>query len=250
MLDCFPRPTVFAHRGASAHAPENTLASFKLAVQQGAPAIELDVKLTADKEVVVLHDPTLDRTTNGKGALSDFTLAEIKKLDAGTHFSETFRGEPIPTLAEVFETVGRQVLVNVELTNYATPRDDLVDRVAPLIKKYGMQERVMFSSFHPLNLIRARRLIPEIPLGLLLPEGRAGRILRTFGGEFIPHEALHPYLDDVNEKLVERTHRQGHRVNVWTVNRAEDMRRLFRMGVDGIFTDDPASALMVLQEKA
>src|ERR1041384_8836764 len=93
MLESLPRPVIIAHRGASARAPENTIASFELAVAQGAEAIELDVKLSADGHVIVHHDPTVDRTTNGKGKVKDLTLAELQQLDAGGFFSETFRSE-------------------------------------------------------------------------------------------------------------------------------------------------------------
>src|SRR5690242_12342962 len=103
MLESLSRPVIFAHRGACAHAPENTLASFELALAQQADAIELDAKLSADGFVVVHHDDTVDRTTDGKGRLKNLTLAELKKLDAGSSFAETFKGEKIPTLEEVFE---------------------------------------------------------------------------------------------------------------------------------------------------
>jgi glycerophosphoryl diester phosphodiesterase len=249
MFKQMSRPVIFAHRGAKAHAPENTLASFELAAQCGAPAIELDVKLTADKEVVVLHDPTLDRTTNGHGRLVDHTLAQIRELDAGSCFSPEFRGERIPTLSEVFEAVGKKVFINVELTNYETTGDDLVERVVALVRRHSMQERVLFSSFHPFNLMKARRLIPEIPLGLLALEGNPGWWMRGLGSWVFPHDALHPYTLDVDAHLVERVHHRGRRVHVWTVNQPEDMRRLFDLKVDGIFTDDPALALQILAER-
>src|SRR6266545_4190320 len=152
MLASFPQPVIFAHRGASAHAPENTIASFELALAQGADAIELDVKLSADGHVMVHHDPTVDRTTNGKGKVKDLSLAELKKLDAGSFFAENFHGEKIPTLEEVFEVVGKRTFINVELTNYNTPRDQLVETVCMLVKKCGLEEHVMFSSFFAYNL--------------------------------------------------------------------------------------------------
>ncbi len=247
-LQDLSRPVIFAHRGASAFAPENTLASFRLAVEQGAPAVELDVKLTADSQVVVLHDHLLDRTTDGHGALNKTTLEQVKRLDAGSSFAEKYRGEPVPTLQEVFEAVGQQVLINVELTNYTTPTDDLVSRVVEVVHRCEMEERIIFSSFNPLNLIQAQRLLPEVPAGLLATEGRSGALARSFVGNLIPHQALHPYLDDVTQKLVDKVHARGRRVHVWTVNAEAEMRRLFVYGVDGIFTDDPPLALKVLGE--
>ncbi|MBU0511232.1 MAG: glycerophosphodiester phosphodiesterase, partial [Chloroflexi bacterium] len=113
-----PRPAIFAHRGASAYAPENTLAAFDLAIRQNADAIELDAKLSADGHVVIIHDQTVDRTTDGTGRVSDLQLAALQELDAGCTYDEAFRHERIPTLGEVFDAVGRKILINVELTNY------------------------------------------------------------------------------------------------------------------------------------
>ena len=141
------KPKIFAHRGASAYAPENTMAAFSLAVHQGADAIELDAKLSADGYVVVMHDDTVDRTTNGTGRVSSLSLAELQKLDAGSKFPPLFKSEKVPTLEEVYETLGRKILINVELTNYSTPMDDLPDKVIALVKKFNLEERVLLSSF-------------------------------------------------------------------------------------------------------
>lgn len=243
MLSTLPQPVIFAHRGASAHAPENTLAAFRLALEQQADAIELDVKLSADGQAVVIHDPTVDRTTDGHGRVKDLTLAQLKALEAGSFFAETYRGERIPTLEEVFEAVGQRTLINVELTNYSTPRDRLVDTVCALVQKHRLQERVLFSSFFAPNLTRARGLLPEVPRGLLAIDGFLGSWARSFGFAFGKYQALHPYLKDVTSQQVRRVHRLGRRIHVWTVNAAEDMDRLFHWGVDGIFTDDPQLAL-------
>ena len=156
-----PRPTIFAHRGSSAHAPENTLAAFELAIRQGADGIELDAKLTADHQVVVIHDSTVNRTTGANGIVRRMNLAEIKKLDAGSHFDYGFRGETIPTLDEVFETVGHRIFINVELTNYASPFDDLPDQVARVVKRHKQENRILFSSFNPLALLRVKYLLPK-----------------------------------------------------------------------------------------
>lgn len=248
MLESITRPIIFAHRGASAHAPENTIAAFELALTQQADAIELDVKLSSDGYVVVYHDPTLDRTTNGKGKLKDVTLAGLKKLDAGSFFSEKFKGEPIPTLDEVFEAVGKRTFINVELTNYKTPHDQLVETVCMLIKKHKMQKNVIFSSFLASNLSKARSYLPEVPRGLLALNGFLGSWARSFGFAFGKYQALHPYLTDMTQQEVARVHRLNRRVHVWTVNAEQDVRRLFGWGVDGIFTDDPELAVRVRAE--
>jgi len=237
---------VFAHRGACLFAPENTLVSFETALNHGAPAIEFDVKLSADGEVIILHDQTLDRTTSGQGDVRKYTLADLKKLDAGSKFNPSFRGERIPTLKEVFDSFGSRLLMNIELTNYATPNDPLVYEVAKLVKQYQMEESVLFSSFLPKNLILARKLCPEIPNGLLTLEGIKGAFFRIPGIFWIPREALHPYHADVSPQLIKNEHSYGRRVHTWTVNAEEDLRRLFAMGVDAVFTDDPRLALDVL----
>lgn len=248
MLTSLPQPVIFAHRGASAHAPENTLAAFELALAQRADAIELDVKLSADGQVVVIHDPTVDRTTGSHGLVKDLSFHELRSLDAGSFFSEKYRGEKIPTLEEVFEVVGKHTFINVELTNYNTPRDHLVETVCSLVKKAGLEKHVMFSSFFASNLSKARAYLPGVPRGLLALNGLLGAWARSFGFAFGRYQALHPYLKDVTSQQVQRVHRLNRRVHVWTVNAAEDMRRLFHWGVDAIFTDDPQLAVQVRSE--
>ncbi|MEI6289157.1 MAG: glycerophosphodiester phosphodiesterase family protein [Chloroflexota bacterium] len=242
MFSNFSVPTIFAHRGASAYAPENTLAAFELAADQGAKAIEFDVKLTTDKQVVILHDQTLDRTTNGTGQVTKQSYAELKELDAGSWKSEKFSGEPIPLLNDVLEAVGKRVLINIELTNYATPMDGLVMYVAQIVKKHNLQNRIMFSSFYFTNLLSARKLLPEVPIGLLILDGNQGWHQRVVSYMF-KFDADHPYVTDVTGAMVSRLHKAGRRVHVWTVNDPADMRKLRSMGVDGIFTDDPILAL-------
>jgi glycerophosphoryl diester phosphodiesterase len=248
MLTSLSQPVIFAHRGASAHAPENTLAAFELALAQNADAIELDVKLSADGRAIVIHDPLVDRTTGSHGRVKDLPLRKLRALDAGSFFSEKFRGEKIPLLEEVFEAVGKRTFINVELTNYSTPRDQLVETVCMLVKKCSLQEHVLFSSFFVSNLEKACAYLPEVPRGLLAFRGFLGAWARSFGFAFGQYQALHPFLTDVTPQQVQRVHRLNRRLHVWTVNAAEDMRRLFRWGVDAIFTDDPQLAVQVRGE--
>jgi glycerophosphoryl diester phosphodiesterase len=194
----------------------------------------------------VLHDQTVDRTTDGHGDLSQFTLAELRGLDAGSFFSAQFQGEKIPTLAEVFEAVGKQLYINVELTNYASTGDHLADLVAELVRQSGMQDRVMFSSFHPANLLSIKRLLPDAPAGLLTLEGSAGWWGRGLFGQWITPTIIHPYFQDVNERFMRRQKQLHRRVHVWTVDDPKEMLRLVSMGVSGIFTNDPQLALRTL----
>lgn len=246
MLEHFPRPIILAHRGDLAHAPENTLPAFEKAIQKGADGVELDAKLTADGHVIVFHDATVDRTTDGSGKVSSFTLEAIRKLDAGAWFDAKFTGTQVPLLEEVFETVGREKLINIELTNYSTPRDGLASKVCELIKKHNNQDQIIFSSFFASNLNIAARILPEIPRGLLAMPGLLGLWARSFGFMFGDFQALHPHISNASREQVQRAHRLKRRVHVWTANTPEDVTRLKEWGADGIFTDDPATALSTL----
>jgi glycerophosphoryl diester phosphodiesterase len=235
-------PLIIAHRGASMFAPENTLAAFQRAADHGADAIELDAKLSSDGHIVVHHDPTLERTTNGLGPLSKYSLQELKSLDAGSFFDPSFSGERIPTLREVFEQFRDLFLINVEMTNYAHPFDRLPQKVVQLVREYKLEERVLLSSFNPIGLWTAHRIAPEIPLGLLVGSHEA-KIIRTGLQTLTPHDAFHPQATIVEDTPIPMLRVKGRPIYVWTVNDAERLRDLFISGVDGVFTDDPRLAL-------
>src|SRR4051812_8087205 len=156
-------PTIIAHRGASGTAPENTLAAFRRAADLGAPMIELDVQLTADGEVVVIHDFTLDRTTDGVGSVRHRSLAQIRRLDAGAWFAPAFRGERVPTLAEVLQNFPHAV--NVELKSYGD--DGLEPRALAVVERAGALDRVVFSSFDGGALERLRACSTSATLAVL-----------------------------------------------------------------------------------
>lgn len=246
MIENFPRPILFAHRGDLAHAPENTLPSFQQAIDKGADGVELDAKLTADGHVIVIHDTTVDRTTDGKGKIPSFTLEAIRKLDAGKWFNEKFAGTKVPMLEEVFALIGRDKMINIELTNYATPRDGLVTKVCELIKRHNNQDQILFSSFFPANLKVAEQTLPQIPRALLAMPGFVGLWSRSFGFTFGEYQALHPHISSASREQVQRAHRLNRRVHVWTANTPEEVDRLKEWGVDGIFTDDPQTAVRAL----
>jgi glycerophosphoryl diester phosphodiesterase len=241
------QPLIFGHRGASAHAPENTLSSFELALAQGAAGIELDAKLSADSEVVVIHDQTVDRTTDGQGKVNQLRLADLKNLDAGSHFSSTFKGERIPTLEEVFLTINRRGIINVELTNYGSRHDQLPELVAALIDKHDLKQYVMISSFYAENLKRFRRQLSGVPVCLLTLSGIAGSISRNLLVDWYQCDGLNPYYSDVTPGLVGRQQRKNRKINAWTVNQPEEIRRLANLHVDGIITDSPISAYKALR---
>lgn len=249
MFEKYTSLIIFAHRGDCSHAPENTIPSFELAVEKGTDAIELDVKLSADNQAVVIHDQTVDRTTNGKGRVNQLSLENLRKLDAGSFFDTRFAGTRIPTLDEVFESVGKKVLINVELTNYASPRDQLIPIVAEIVKRHKVEADILFSSFQPKNLVQMRELLPDTPAAILCQGGLLGAISRSSLMIKTSPDLIHPNLIDVNPEFVKREHHRGRRVHVWTVNREKDILRFKEMGVDGIFTDDPLNAMKVLGRK-
>ena len=167
---------------------------------RAAPAIEFDVKLTSDDQIVVIHDPTVTRTTNGQGFVAKLSLKEIKQLDAGSWFSDEFKGERIPTLEEVFDGVGGKVLMNIELTNYTTPSDRWWTRWWNLLKVKGLEDRVYFSSFLATNLIKARKLLPGCGIGYLTYAGPPAICFNRFSNP-LPRsiDSLNPYRGSVTK---------------------------------------------------
>lgn len=247
MFSQLPQPTLFGHRGASAHAPENTLAAFELAYRCHADAVELDVNLSRDGQVIVFHDDTLERLTDGHGAVTDCTLDELRQLDAGSHFGPQFRGERIPTLAEVLTALRGKLFINIELKDFHRLNSPLVDRVVEVIRAQKMQDQVLLSCFNAFTLIRARRLLPETPIALLALAGKGQRLSRTWVNTLVGYQAFHPWHADVDRALVQRVQGRGRRVHVYTVNEADEMRRLAGLQVNGIFTNDPQLAVQVLR---
>ena len=235
-----PQPLIVAHRGAAAHAPENTLAAFQAAVELHADAIELDVTLSRDGQIVVIHDDTVDRTTDGRGRVADMPYHDLKYLDAGSKFGARFSGERIPLLSQVFEAVGRRVLINIELKNLKVRGAGLEQAVIDLIRRHDLIERVILSSFNPLSLMSVKRLAPRLACGLLYSPDEVFFLSRAWLAPFIPHlDARHPRHDQITPQAVKSFHARGQRVFVWTVNDQATARRLIAAGVDGLIGDDP-----------
>ncbi|MGH2592002.1 MAG: glycerophosphodiester phosphodiesterase [Anaerolineae bacterium] len=235
-----PHPLNLAHRGASTYAPENTLAAFRRAAEMGADGIELDAKLSRDGAVMIMHDATVDRATDGSGRVSDLTLVELKRLDAGSKFDRQFAGERIPTLAEVIDAVGDRLLINVELTNYASRGDGLEFKVIDLIVERGLVDRALVSSFNPLSLRKVKRAAPQIVCGLLTKPGLRFTLRRALLAWLIPGlDARHPYFSMIDANIVRKVHARGQKVNTWTVNEEAGMRRMIDVGVDAIITSRP-----------
>ena len=244
-FDPFPTPLIIAHRGSSLEAPENTMAAFNLAAAQGADAIELDLTRCGSGELVVIHDSTVDRTTNGTGKVGKMPLSAIQSLDAGSYFDARFKGEKVSTLDEVLESVGRKCLVNIELKNFSTPFDSLADQAAACVQRHNLQHRVFFSSFNPFNFRKIKRHLPDSPMGLLTIRGKSGRFARWLYARIGPYDAMHPHFADADSEFIGRAHQRQQPVLPYTVNKKEELEMLYAIGVDGVITDDPALAVNI-----
>ena len=222
-------PLIFGHRGASHEAPENTLAAFSLAVAEGADGVELDVQLSADGWPVVIHDFSVNRTTDGTGNVSDFSLGELQAL-------QIEGGERIPTLDEVFETFGPQIIYNVEIKDLTLRNRGLEACIADRIEAYHLEDRVIISSFNPFSLKRFQKCAsPQIPTALLRDKGllRFTYILGDGNGDN-PHYSL------VDERYMIWARQRDYKVVVWTVDDLDEARRLIDLGVHGLITNKPA----------
>jgi glycerophosphoryl diester phosphodiesterase len=228
---------IYAHRGASNDAPENTLAAFRLAMEQGAEGIELDVQMTADGQLVVIHDETLDRTTNGHGLVVAHTYEEIKGLDASAKFGRGYRDEPIPLLREVLELIEpTQLELNIELKNGIIRYDGMEESVVRLVKEYGMEKRVNLSSFNHYSIVKLKSLAPEIETAILYVAGlyEPWNYAKTVGAG-----ALHPYFYSVVPEIVVEAHQFGLKVRPYTVDEDRDIRKMIEAGVDAVITNHP-----------
>lgn len=224
---------VIAHRGASGTCPENTLAAFRRAEALGAHMIELDVQLTRDDEVIVLHDDTLDRTSDGRGPVAARTLAELRRLDAGSWFGAAFRGEPIPTLAEVLTAV--RLPVNVELK--AGGGAGLEARTLAEVECAGALGRVIFSSFDPESLVRMRALTADAELGVLWIHRKVSPALDL--AKRVAARGLHLRKTGASPEGLAAARETGLSIRVWTVNEPREFHHLASWGATGVFTDYP-----------
>lgn len=240
---------VVAHRGFSGAAPENTLIAFQKAIEIGSDMIELDVHLARDGELVVIHDETLERTTNGKGMVADHTLNELKKLDAGSSFGPQFAGEIIPTLKEVLELAKGRALVNVEIKNPTHKRysiTELAEKTLAEVQKAGMIDKVIFSSFNPASLEWIEGKEPRAWTAFLFH--RPWNSLRDIPGSK-EYSVLNLRNIHLTREKVAEIKKAGKKINVYTVNPEEEINQFVDWGVDGIITNHPDRLLKILQKK-
>ncbi|HEY4243121.1 MAG TPA: glycerophosphodiester phosphodiesterase family protein [Kofleriaceae bacterium] len=227
-------PRVWAHRGDSAHAPENTLAAFDLAVRAGADGIELDVQLDRDGKVAVFHDDTLDRLCGRPGRIGDVSVAELR-----------VGGEPVPLLADVLASIALEVNVELKVA-HAGRAAALVAATAAVIKASPRPDRILISSFDPIALVQMHPHLPDAALAFLFGDDQALPVRRGWVGTAIGASLVHPQHTLCTEARVDAWHRAGLPVNVWTVDDPVELRRLSALGVDGVFANDPAHARVAL----
>lgn len=234
-------PEVIAHRGASGTTPENTLVAFRRAEEMGAHMIELDVQLSRDGHVVVMHDDTVDRTTNGSGVVATLELSRLKTLDAGSWFAPAFAGERVPTLAEVLGMV--RTPLNVELKRGGG--EELAERALDTVRRADALARVVFSSFEDEALARLRRLDALAGLAVLRSGGTIGHTLRA--AERVGATALHLRNTTTWLRCLRDTPPRGYTIRIWTVNSIEEWARFEAAGAHGLFTDHPERFLQISQ---
>ena len=234
---------IIAHRGASGYAPENTMAAFEKALEMAAEGIELDVHLTADGEIVVIHDHTIDRTSDGKGVVGALTLEEIRKYDFGAWFDPKFKGQRIPTLGEVFELLEDwDGLLNIEVKSGPILYPGIEEKLVDMVKSWNFRGRIIFSSFNHYSLRDIKALDPSMEIGLLY---MAGLVEPWKYAKDLNAQALHPLYYNVVPELVAGCKENGIKLNPFTIDEEKEMEMIMRAGVDGIITDYPDRALNV-----
>ncbi|KGA95967.1 hypothetical protein AJ85_07975 [Alkalihalobacillus alcalophilus ATCC 27647 = CGMCC 1.3604] len=234
---------IFAHRGFSSKYPENTMSAFKAAAELDIDGIELDVQLTKDGVLVIMHDLKLDRTTNGKGFVRQTSSYEIQTLSAGAWFSDEFEKERVPTLEEFFQWVKPLSLkINIELKGLVEDREQLIEKVLNLVRSYSLEERVIFSSFDHRGMKMLKNRAPEIESAVIA-------MAAIFGPEHyattVGVEGYHFYSPTLLEEEAKKLIRSEFLIRPFTVNREEDLKKFMSWGVAGLFTDNPDLAVKV-----
>ena len=239
----FTPPWIIAHRGFKKKYPENTLVAFQAAMDAGAPMIELDVTLSRDRKLVVIHDATLDRTTNGHGSVHDHTLEELKQLDAGSWFHSDFADERLPELAEVLDLVDGRVITNIEIKSDAYeahhPNDAIEKQVVDLVKQKKALDDVLISSFKADILRQISEIDDRPPLALISSDPADDHAIKLC--QSLNAFSWHPDHRILTESQVKKMHAAGLKVFPYTVDTLEDYLKMTAMNVDGVITNDPVS---------
>lgn len=235
-----------AHRGFSGKYPENTILAFRKAIEAGADGIEMDVHYTKDGELVIIHDERIDRTCDGEGFVCDFTLDELKKFDASASFRGMYGVNRIPTLREYFELVKpvKGFITNIELKTGVNVYPGIEKMVLDMIKEFELEDRIIISSFNHYSVMRFKALAPEIKCGFLEESWIIdfGKYTKNNG-----IECIHPMHKTLTEETVKEMKDNDITINTWTVNNAEDVKRLYALGVDAVIGNYPDMTAQVLE---
>ena len=236
---------VIAHRGSNKLAPQNTLPAFRQAIAEGTDGFETDVHLTKDGKLVICHNYTVDSTSDASGQITSYTLAELKMFDFGSYFSADFAGTPLPTLDEFLELTSAygESVINIELKSPKKSRLQMVRKTVEAVKKYGVLDRVIISSFDTRILKAVKAVEPDCRTAFLYPTNKPAvhrfECIPFITAKTIGADIIHPAYPFVTPLLVKTAHRLGLKVNVWTVDDEQTVRRMLRCGVDGIITNRP-----------
>ena len=238
-----------AHRGFSGNYPENTMLAFWKAIEtEGCDGIEMDVHLSKDGEVVIIHDEKIDRTcVNGTGFVRDYTAEELSKFDVSYRFAGQCEPQHIPTLREYFELVkDKDIVTNIELKTSIFEYPGIEEKVCALIQEYDLKDKIFMSSFNHYSIARMKALCPDLECGLLTSSWlyHAGQYTSMCGVE-----CYHPEFISLSEEVVEEIHANGIKVNAWTINEEEDIRKMIGLGIDGIISNYPDRVAKIMQEK-
>lgn len=238
------KPMVYAHRGASGHAPQNTISAFKMGINMGAKGIETDIQLSADGIPIIIHNDDIDNLSNGTGACNSMTLKELRKYDFGSWFSDKFIGEKIPTLEEVIQLVEKEdIILNIEIKGGFVKYPEIEEKALALVEKYSLVDKVIISSFNHYSIMKIKELnkniktAPIYSLGLALPWKYA---------KMINANNIHPKFTSINKDIVDMCHQNNIQVNCWTPNTKEDIISCINLGVDGIVTNYPDMAIDII----
>jgi glycerophosphoryl diester phosphodiesterase len=231
---------IIAHRGYSLKYPENTLRAFSEAIRAGISMIEVDTALSKDRVPVVMHDNSIDRTTNGKGMLQDYSLTELEQFDAGSWFDPSFKNEKISTLSDILKTFGSRCMINVEIKEEAFEpverKDSIENQILKLVAEYGLLDTVLISSFNFKILERIYKKNTGIPLGVLMGKN-PGEDVFEFCRKVKAFSLNMNYMK-VTDKIVEKAKKEGLFLFTYTVNSHSRYQKLMDMGVDAVFSDD------------
>lgn len=235
-----------AHRGYSHIYPENTMLAFEKAVEAECDGIELDVHFSRDGEIVIIHDENLDRTTNGKGNVWDYTAKQLRTLDASAEFVGRYGINRIPTLREYFDYMkNHDVFTNIEIKNGIHLYPGLEAELIAMIKEFGLDDRIVFSSFNHFSMLECKRLAPHIPVALLTSSWLvgAGAYAKSLNAEYV-----NPRYQSVTPDVLKELREHDVQVQTWTVNDEGTMRELVKQGVYGIITDHPDLLHSIIHE--